>query len=196
MDTPGSMGEHRLQKKYKTDQRARAFYKNQTLDHLNARMRDFIGRQEMVFLATADAQGHCDSSFRAGPRGFVLVLSEKVLAYPEYRGNGVMASLANITENPHIGLFFADFFESTIGLHINGRAKIAEKTDSERHGLPGGDSSVKPAPERWVLVEVEEAYIHCSKHVPLLRKIEKAIHWGTDDPNHKGGDYFGTKKPP
>jgi len=51
-------------------------------------------------------------------------------------------------------------------------------------------------PERWVMVAVEEAYIHCSKHIPLLKKVEKAIHWGTDDPACKGGDYFQAKKSP
>ena len=48
-------------------------------------------------------------------------------------------------------------------------------------------------PERWVVVEVEEAYIHCSKHIPLLKKLDKRIHWGTDDETHKGGDYFKVK---
>ena len=28
-------------------------------------------------------------------------------------------------------------------------------------------------PERWILIEVEEAYIHCSKYVPLLKKAEQ-----------------------
>jgi hypothetical protein len=26
-------------------------------------------------------------------------------------------------------------------------------------------------PERWVLVTVEEAYIHCSKHIPRMEKV-------------------------
>jgi hypothetical protein len=47
--------------------------------------------------------------------------------------------------------------------------------------------------ERWVLVTVEEAYIHCSKHIAALSKREKTRHWGTDDPAHKGGDYFGVR---
>ena len=63
----------------------------------------------MFFLATADGHGECDVSFRAGEAGFVHVLDEKILVYPEYRGNGVMASLGNITENPHAGLLFIDF---------------------------------------------------------------------------------------
>ena len=31
--------------------------------------------------------------------------------------------------------------------------------------------------ERWVAVHVDEAYIHCSKHIPLLKKLDKTIHW-------------------
>ena len=51
-------------------------------------------------------------------------------------------------------------------------------------------------PERWVVVRVEEAYIHCSKHVPRLAKLDKAIPWGTDDPVAKGGDHFGVRDLP
>ena len=92
-------------------------------------MRKFILKQEMVFIATADSKGECDCSFRAGKQGFVRVLNEKTLLYPEYRGNGVMASMGNILENPHIGMTFIDFFENTIGLHVNGKAKIVENDE-------------------------------------------------------------------
>src|SRR5262249_1827317 len=76
--------------------------------------------------ATADSHGECDCSFRAGLPGFVHVLDAKTLIYPEYRGNGVLASLGNIAENPHIGMFLADFLQSTVGLHINGTAQTLE----------------------------------------------------------------------
>jgi predicted pyridoxine 5'-phosphate oxidase superfamily flavin-nucleotide-binding protein len=56
----------------------------------------------MMFVGTADAKGHADSAFRCGHAGFVKVLDERTVAYPEYRGNGVMASLGNISENPHL----------------------------------------------------------------------------------------------
>jgi predicted pyridoxine 5'-phosphate oxidase superfamily flavin-nucleotide-binding protein len=93
---PGSRGEHALQSRFKTRGRAYAFYDRQLLDHLNPLMREFIGQQEMMFIATADVRGECDCSFRAGPPGFVRVLNERQLMYPEYRGNGVMASLGNM----------------------------------------------------------------------------------------------------
>lgn len=112
-------GEYLLQEKYGTTKKAAAFYNNQTLDSLNQLMTDFI--------STADSNGNCDSSFRAGTPGFVRIINEKTLMYPEYKGNGVMASLGNIIENPHIGLMFIDFFENQIGLHVNGKASILEK---------------------------------------------------------------------
>lgn len=196
IDLPGSVGEHNLQGKYGTQQQACGFYDRQMLDHLNPAMREFIARQEMVFIATADARGECDSSFRAGLPGFVRVLDEKTLLYPEYRGNGVLASLGNLSENPHVGMMFVDFFQDTIGLHVNGKAKIVENGDLQaRPDLPQElrqDLTVKGGrqPERWVVVHVDEAYVHCSKHIPLLAKKDKTIHWGTDDVHRKGGDYF------
>ena len=182
---------------YSTTKRALAFYDKQMLDSLNQAMKDFILRQEMVFIATSDASGECDSSFRAGLPGFIRVLDEKTLIYPEYRGNGVMASIGNIMENNHIGMMFIDFFESTVGLHVNGTAQILENDQLlVLTNLPDSVLSDLKAkgvrkPERWIKVSVLEAYIHCSKHVPLLAKLDKKIHWGTDNSIHKGGDYFG-----
>ena len=178
----GSDGEHQLQRRYGTQERARRFYEQQVLDRLNERMIAFIGRQEMVWIATADAVGECDCSFRAGPPGFVQVLDPSTVRYPEYRGNGVMASLGNLAENPHVGMVFLDFDRERIGLHVNGRARIVEA---------GEGNGERPRVERWVEVRVREAYIHCRKHLPRLIKVangERA--WGTDDARAKGGDYF------
>ena len=199
MASPGSRGEHELQQRFGTTKRALAFYNNQVLGHLNPLMQAFIAHQEMLFIATADAHGECDCSFRAGLPGFVHILDEKTLLYPEYRGNGVIASLGNIAENPHIGMIFIDFFKSTVGLHVNGTATIMENAAlMDRSDIPDEirqDIAVEGGrqPERWVRVAVEEAYIHCSKHIPLLEKRDKTIHWGTDNIVCKGGDYFQAK---
>jgi hypothetical protein len=166
-------GERALQEHLGTTERADAFYARQVLDHLNARMRGFVARQQMMFVATSDRHGSCDNTFRAGPAGFVRVLDEHHLTWPEYRGNGVMASLGNITENPHVGLLFMDFAE-TIGLHVNGTAELMEDPvlRTARPDLP-----VDPAPGRqarlWVVARVEEAYIHCAKHIPRLMPVPR-----------------------
>ena len=188
----GSYGERELQRRYGTVARAERFYAQQVLDHLNEHMRDFVARQEMLFVATSDTRGECDCTFRAGPPGFVRVLDEQRVAWPEYRGNGVMASLGNITENGYVGLLFVDFFRDVIGLHVNGHAKIVEDAamrtayrDLPLDPVPGR------RPERWLTVYVEEAYIHCAKHIPRLLKLPRERAWGTDDVRRKGGDFFG-----
>ena len=194
---PGSDGEHRVQEQWDSVDRAEAFYDRQVLDHLNRRMQDFLARQQMMFISTADARGECDCSFRAGEPGFVTVLDERTIVYPELRGNGVYASLGNISENPHIGLLFVDFFTDLIGLHINGRAGVMEHEAllaDERATVGVLEMLTRQGgrrPERWVVVEVHEAYIHCSKHIPLLARLDKQVDWGTDDMKRKGGDYFG-----
>jgi hypothetical protein len=190
---PGSDGEHTLQRILGTEARADRFYREQMQDRLNDLMVEFIARQEMVFVSTSDSHGECDASFRAGPPGFVLVLDDHTVAYPEYRGNGVMASLGNMAENAHVGLLFIDFVTDVIGLHVNGTAKVRADRDM-RTDHPWIPEEEVPGrrPEMWVNVTVEEAYIHCSKHIPRFAKVDRGREWGTDDVKRKGGDFFGT----
>jgi predicted pyridoxine 5'-phosphate oxidase superfamily flavin-nucleotide-binding protein len=200
---PGSTGEHELQERLGTARRATAFYDNQVLDHLTPLMREFIGRQKMMFVATSDAHGDQDSSFRAGPPGFLRVIDEYTVMWPEYKGNGVMASMGNILENPHVGILMVDFFEAAVGLHVNGRATIVENAAVTAFGelfdrlpfasaLPPVPDS-KKTPERWIVVQIDEAYIHCSKHIPMLR-------YATDEDDaeasRRAGDVFKAKNAP
>lgn len=193
---PGSDGEHELQERWDAVDRARSFYDKQVLDFLNPAMQEFVGRQEMVFVSTSDGRGECDCSFRAGEPGFVTVLDSRTLVYPELRGNGVYASMGNLSENAHIGLLFVDFFRDIVGLHVNGAASIVDHEDmlaDERTPLrilSDLQSRRGRRPERWVRVHVHEAYIHCSKHIPMLAKLDKRVDWGTDDMKRKGGDFF------
>ncbi|QQN78501.1 pyridoxamine 5'-phosphate oxidase family protein [Streptomyces sp. XC 2026] len=194
---PGSDGEHELQRQLGSEHRADRFYEEQLLDHLNERMREFVARAEMFFLATADRHGECDSTFRAGPAGFIHVLDHRAVAYPEYRGNGVHASMGNITENPHAGMLLMDFDRARIGLHINGRATIVPDAELRAlHPELPRDTAPGRRAELWVRVDVEEAYIHCAKHIPHLVKAPKrtARAWGSDDYRRKGGDFFGAAR--
>jgi predicted pyridoxine 5'-phosphate oxidase superfamily flavin-nucleotide-binding protein len=188
---PASTGERLLQDRLGTCERAAAFYDRQVLDHLNEPMRRFVARQEMMFLATSDATGACDNTLRAGPRGFVRVLDEQRIIWPEYRGNGVMASLGNITENGQVGLLFVDFVEDVIGLHVNGTAKIMEDP-TIRSSNP--DLPLDPVPGRraqlWVVARVHEAYIHCAKHIPRLHRADRHDGRYQDEPRPKKSDYF------
>jgi predicted pyridoxine 5'-phosphate oxidase superfamily flavin-nucleotide-binding protein len=189
----GSAGERALQERLGTSQRAEQFYRNQVTDHLTPVMKEFIQRMEMAFIATSDGSGECDCSFRAGPPGFIKVLDERTIAYPDFRGNGVMASLGNMLQNPHIGIFLVDFTCDLIGLHVNGDASIVTPERMQEFDLYVPESGHPGRrPVQWVLVHVTEAYMHCSKHIPKMIPQSRVRHWGTDNPRHKGSDYFGT----
>ncbi len=195
--TPGSQGEKELQKEFNTTADALRFYNKQVLTKLAPLMQSFIAKQEMMFISTADSKGECDSSFRFGEAGFVMVVDEHHVIYPEYKGNGVLASMGNISENPNIGLLFIDFFETKVGLHVNGKAKVIRKETMEEElsafeGLAKKLRSHKMQFKTvsYVLVEVEEAYIHCSLHIPILQKVEEKEVLKQFPKGTKGGDAF------
>ena len=182
---PGSDGEHKMQEAFKTQDKAEDFYNRQMLDYLAPDMQSFLAKQEMMFIATSDAHGECDSSFRSGEAGFVMVIDEKRVVYADYKGNGVLASAGNISENPHIGLLFIDFFENKVGMHVNGKAKIineAELISLMSKDASGKEKTIHASSNQknvfWILVDVEEAYIHCSKNIPILQKANESVQKG------------------
>ena len=48
------------------------------------------------FVATADAEGRPDCSFKGGAPGFVHITGASKLAFPDYDGNGMFKSLGNL----------------------------------------------------------------------------------------------------
>jgi uncharacterized protein len=106
--------------------------------------------------------------------------------------------MGNISENAYVGLLLVDFFETNVGLHVNGSATIVENAAVEAFAglfdrLPFATAhvtseDVKKTPERWVVVAIDEAYIHCSKHIPHLQYAPE----GTDS-GRRAGDVFKAK---
>uniref|UniRef100_UPI0030C72962 pyridoxamine 5'-phosphate oxidase family protein n=1 Tax=Streptomyces lonarensis TaxID=700599 RepID=UPI0030C72962 len=194
---PGNAGQWSVQERLGTTEAARRFHAEQVVGRLNRRMREFVARQEMFFLATSDRFGECHSTLRAGPPGFLRAVDEQTLVYPEYRGSGVHASLGNIAENPHAGLLLVDFERARIGLHVNGRAHLlGEEEFREEHPEVPTD----PVPGRrarlWVRIDVITAHIHGATHIPHLVGVPKRTprEWGSQDYRRRGGDFFGVAR--
>jgi predicted pyridoxine 5'-phosphate oxidase superfamily flavin-nucleotide-binding protein len=87
--------------------------------------RAFIEGAAFFFLATADADGRPDCSFKGGRPGFVRLVGGGELAFPDYDGNGMFKSLGNILANPSVGLLFIDMGEKPRGLRVNGTASVS-----------------------------------------------------------------------
>ena len=61
----------------------------------------------------------------------------------------------------------------------------AEHPSLPQESVPGRRADL------WVEVTVEEAYVHCRKHIPRMMPVVRRRSWGTDDTRRKGGDHFG-----
>jgi predicted pyridoxine 5'-phosphate oxidase superfamily flavin-nucleotide-binding protein len=86
--------------------------------------RAFIESAGFFFLATADADGRPDCSFKGGMPGFVRVSGPNELAFPDYDGNGMFKSLGNILVNPEVALLFIAMGAKPGRLRLNGTATV------------------------------------------------------------------------
>jgi uncharacterized protein len=86
----------------------------------------FIESAAYFFLATADAQGRPDCSFKGGLTGFVRVTGASELAFPDYDGNGMFKSLGNIKLNDNVGMLFIAMHGKPKRLRINGCALVSD----------------------------------------------------------------------
>lgn len=126
-------------------------------DHLDHHFRAFIDHSPFYLVATANGAGRCDVSPRGDPIGSVRFLDDRTLVLPDRPGNRLADSLTNIVENPRIGLLFLiPGHEDT--LRVNGRAWIT--VDPELLDQLRAEDKV---PSLAIVVEVEEAFLHCQK---------------------------------
>ena len=117
--------------------------------------KDFIEARDMFFLATSDAGGQPQSSYKGGDPGFVRVVDASTLAFPLYDGNGMFLSAGNVTENPLVGLLFIDFSDGS-RLRLNGEASI-DPSDPLLASFPGAKLVVR--------VRAHAVFPNCRRYV-------------------------------
>ncbi len=126
-------------------------------DHLDHHFRGFIDHSPFYLIATSSASGTCDVSPRGDAAGLVRFLDDRTLVLPNRPGNRLADSLRNLTENPHLGLIFLiPGHDDT--LRVNGTAWIT--TDPDLLAQLAAEGKV---PSLAIVVEVEEAFLHCQK---------------------------------
>jgi predicted pyridoxine 5'-phosphate oxidase superfamily flavin-nucleotide-binding protein len=115
-----------------------------------------VERAPYFWLATADADGWPDVSYKGGRPGFVKVMDDKrTLMFPSYDGNGMFRSLGNISVNPRVGLLFVDFARPK-RFRVKGLATIIyDPAVLERW----------PGAEAVVSVDTRNAFSNCPRYV-------------------------------
>jgi predicted pyridoxine 5'-phosphate oxidase superfamily flavin-nucleotide-binding protein len=124
--------------------------------------REFIESRQLFFLATADAAGQPDCSYKGGAAGFVRVTGADELAFPSYDGNGMFRSLGNVLVNPAVALLFIDF-ERPNRLRVNGRAGIAED-DPLLESFAGAQMVVR--------VRAARIFPNCPRYIHRMQMME------------------------
>jgi uncharacterized protein len=126
--------------------------------------RAFIESCDMLFIATADAEGRPNCSYKGGEPGFARVLDERTIAFPSFDGNGMYLSMGNTLVNPHVGLLFISF-EARKRLRLNGIASIDEDDELMRE---------YPEAQFVVRVRAEQVFPNCPRYIHHYRLVERS----------------------
>jgi len=156
--------QRRLQREFDTERLADRIEQRLFRERITSDDRAFIERLDMFFLATTDAGGHPNCSYKGGDPGFVRVPDEHTLVFPNYDGNGMYLSMGNVAATAQVGLLFIDF-ENQKRLRVNGIATIEPA------------SAVEPAyPEAQfvVRVAVRQVFPNCPRYIHKLQLVERS----------------------
>lgn len=128
----------------------------------------FITGARMLFIATCNAAGQPECTYKGGRAGFVTVVDERTLRIPFYNGNGLFSTLGNIAATGRVGLFFIDF-ETSYRLRVNGTAVVG---DAPGQGAPGA--------LKVVTVTTEVVYDLCERYVHRMKFVEESPYCPAD----------------
>lgn len=167
MTSPYHDGSRALQDRFDTrrlaDRLDERFLSRPTID---AEDRAFIERMDMFFLATADADGRPQCSYKGGHPGFVRVLDAHTIAFPNYDGNGMYLSMGNLLQNPHVGLLFIDFTSVRPSrLRLNGIASVDDDDELTR---------VYPGAQFVVRVSATQVFPNCPRYIHRMALVERS----------------------
>jgi predicted pyridoxine 5'-phosphate oxidase superfamily flavin-nucleotide-binding protein len=129
--------------------------------------RQFVEGAAYFFLATADADGRPDCSFKGGMPGFVRVTGPAELAFPDYDGNGMFKSLGNLTVNPNVGLLFIALHDRPRRLRVNGTATV-NRSDPLLPLTVGAQLIVR--------VTARAIFPNCPRYIPGMQLVEPSLY--------------------
>src|SRR3989442_14528246 len=157
-------GSRRLQDRFDTRRLADRIDERLVRDWIDDDDRAFIEARDMFFIATSDAEGRPQCSYKGGDPGFVRVLDDRTIAFPIYDGNGMYLTAGNLVTTASVGLLFIDF-EGRKRLRLNGVASVDEN-DPLRPDYPEAQLVVR--------VEATEVFPNCPRYIHEYRLVQRS----------------------
>jgi len=143
----------------------------------------FIQSLPYFFLATADADGRPDCSFKGGIPGFVAVTWPSELAFPDYDGNGMFKSLGNILINAKVGILFIAMHGKPQRLRVNGMATVSREDPLLLQSVGA---------QLIVRVAAQAIFPNCPRYIPTMQLVDASIYTpraGCDPPEPAWKDF-------
>ncbi|MED7952724.1 MULTISPECIES: pyridoxamine 5'-phosphate oxidase family protein [unclassified Streptomyces] len=141
-----------------------------TYEKIDGRLRGFIERQPVFFVASAPlaGEGHVNVSPK-GRAGTLVVIDELTLAYLDF-GGSTAETLAHVRENGRVTLMWCAFDGPPTVVRVHGKGEAVFRDDPRFAGLLGEfDPAVDGAGLRAiVLVVAERVSDSCGFAVPLM----------------------------
>lgn len=133
-------------------------------DLADAKVKAIIARLDGFYLGTMSSNGYPYIQFRGGPPGFLKVLDDKTLAFPDFKGNVQYITVGNLAGNDKAFLFLMDYRHRE-RLKIWGRARYVEGDTAllKQLQLPGYQAEV----ERAIIFHIEACSWNCPQHIPI-----------------------------
>jgi uncharacterized protein len=160
-------GNRRLQDRFDSRRISDRLEEKLTRTQFTAADKTFVESAPYFFLATADANGRPDCSYKGGLPGFVRVTGPAELAFPDYDGNGMFKSLGNILVNPSVGILFIAMHGKPQRLRVNGEATVSD--NDPLLGQTVGAQLI-------VRVAARAIFPNCPRYIPAMQLIEPSIY--------------------
>jgi uncharacterized protein len=147
---------------------ARQLWEREDIDRSFDRFTDaeaaFIGSRDSFYMASVSESGWPYVQHRGGPAGFVKVLDETTLAFPDFRGNRQYISLGNVAADDRVALIMVDYPHRArlkILAHLAVRDLGAAPELAAALALPG----YKAVPERAFVLTLHAFDWNCAQHI-------------------------------
>ncbi|MEA3537452.1 pyridoxamine 5'-phosphate oxidase family protein [Rhizobium sp. CC-YZS058] len=124
----------------------------------------FIAERDSFYMASVSETGWPYVQHRGGKAGFLAVLDEQTLAFPDYRGNRQYISAGNFSTNDRACLFRMDYPRRA---RLKIYAHVERLTLDEDPALTArlADPSYRGKPERIVKLRLEAFDWNCPQHI-------------------------------
>ena len=140
---------------------------------IDGRLRAFVERQPVFFVATAPLTGGHVNVSPKGIGGTFVVVDEHTVAYLDITASGA-ETIAHLREpgNGRITLMFCSFDRTPNVVRLHGRGRVVSVYDDEYAGWAGLFEETRGA-RAVVVVDVERVSDSCGYGLPLMEPVSE-----------------------